>query len=272
MRVSGLSDEVTRDWQLEAGLDVLMWLGLKWVELRAADGQWLHDMDDATFNDVIRRVDRRGLQVSGLASKLGRAPLDEGAFEVEEADARRVLARVRDAGIPFVRVMGYGRGQCDERVWHQKTISCLSRMAESADQFSVNLILENAPMASQWTSSPDGCSAVMKAVNSPRLQMLFDPANFVSAGHDPVEAFKVLKPHIAYFHVKDLRRVGEFCLPGDGICGIPEALATLHKDGFDGFVSLEPHLRHNESPHFSGMDFAEAARRLFAILPPGIKL
>ena len=57
-----------------------------------------------------------------------------------------------------------------------------------------------------------------------------------------MEAYEMLKPYIEYIHIKDNRK-GVGVLPaGKGDGKIEEILRDLYKNGYDGYLSLEPHL------------------------------
>lgn len=79
----------------------------------------------------------------------------------------------------------------------------------------------------------------------------FDFANFVQAKENTLEAYKDLKEYIAYIHVKDaLLADGKVVPAGYGDGHVAEILKDLLANGFDGFLSLEPHL-------FNFVGFAE---------------
>ena len=57
------------------------------------------------------------------------------------------------------------------------------------------------------------------------------------------KAFEIMRPYIAYVHIKDAKFVDGSVVPagfGDG--NIEGILRNLFKNGFNGFLSLEPHL------------------------------
>ena len=75
------------------------------------------------------------------------------------------------------------------------------------------------------------------------FRAIFDFANFVQAKQDTLEAYELLKDYIAYIHVKDARMENGTVVPsgyGDG--NVEKILKQLFAKGFDGFLSLEPHL------------------------------
>ena len=75
------------------------------------------------------------------------------------------------------------------------------------------------------------------------FKAIFDFANFVQAKQDTLEAYELLKDYISYIHVKDARLENGMVVPsgyGDG--NVEAILKNLFTNGFDGYLSLEPHL------------------------------
>ena len=107
-------------------------------------------------------------------------------------------------------------------------------------------------------------------MNSPALRATFDAANFVQCGVRPFsQAYALLRPYLVYLQVKDaLAATGEVVPAGQGDGQIRQTLAALRDSGFDGFMSLEPHLAQaGRYGGFSGPEgFARAARSLKSIL------
>ncbi|MEG0687294.1 MAG: TIM barrel protein, partial [Hungatella sp.] len=72
---------------------------------------------------------------------------------------------------------------------------------------------------------------------------VFDFANFVQCGQDTQEAYELLKPYIAYIHIKDaLKQDGSVVPAGMGDGHVAEILKKLDQSGYAGYLSLEPHL------------------------------
>ena len=87
------------------------------------------------------------------------------------------------------------------------------------------------------------CRELMDAFRGEHFKAIFDFANFVQAGQDTLEAYELLKDDIAYIHVKDAIAETEQVVPagmGDG--NVAVILEKLYANGFNGFLSLEPHL------------------------------
>jgi sugar phosphate isomerase/epimerase len=107
-------------------------------------------------------------------------------------------------------------------------------------------------------------------VGSPALRATFDAANFVQCGVSPhSEAYDRLRPYLVYVQIKDaLAATGEVVPAGQGDGQVRETLAALRDSGFQGYLSLEPHLAMaGRYGGFSGADeFRRAARSLKDLL------
>ena len=86
-----------------------------------------------------------------------------------------------------------------------------------------------------------------------QLRAAFDPANFVHCGVDPLaEAWPLLDEYTDYFHIKDKEATSGRVVPaGRGDGGVAELLARAVARGFDGFLSIEPHLKADD-PDYGG--------------------
>ncbi|UUZ86689.1 TIM barrel protein [Paenibacillus sp. P26] len=106
----------------------------------------------------------------------------------------------------------------------------------------------------------------MQACDSPKVRAAFDPANFVQCGVRPMtEAFPLVKDYIAYFHIKDaLMESGKVVPAGEGDGELEAMIAEVKRQGYNGFLSLEPHLSAAETfQGFSGPElFVVAVRAL----------
>ena len=69
---------------------------------------------------------------------------------------------------------------------------------------------------------------------------------------DARDAYDKLSKYIEYIHVKDAAKDGENVPAGEGAGKIEEILKIAFKNGYSGFLSLEPHLF-----HFKGLDDLE---------------
>ncbi len=71
---------------------------------------------------------------------------------------------------------------------------------------------------------------------------MFDFANFLEVGQPTWEAYQMIKPYIQYIHIKDADEEKKIVPAGQGQGRVGEILADLSASGWEGFLSLEPHL------------------------------
>jgi len=129
---------------------------------------------------------------------------------------------------------------------------------------SVTLVHENEKDI--YGEKAPGCLDLMKSIDSPRLRMAFDFANFVQAGQDPAEAWAMLKPYTVHIHIKDaIAGAGKVVPAGEGDGKIEPILADAYASGYRGFVSLEPHLK------VAGHSHGENGPELFKIAADALK-
>ena len=113
------------------------------------------------------------------------------------------------------------------------------------------------------------CVDLLQGCNDAHFQAILDPANFIQVGQTPYpDAYEAIRPWLRYVHVKDARPDGSVVVVGEGVSHWPELLQRLRADGYDGFLSLEPHLAFaGQYQGFSGPDlFRRASQALQQML------
>ncbi len=264
--LSGFADEISPDPGEQ--LETLAVHSISHLELRSAWGTNVADLDDrqvATFRVALALA---GVRVSAIGSPIGK--IDIGAPLAPELDRMRRVADVAaELGTGLVRVFSFfiPPGQPAER-FRRAVIDRMAALAEIAQDRGLLLAHENEKDI--YGDIPERCADLVDAVGSPALRATFDAANFVQCGVAPhTRAYPLIRPHLVYLQVKDaLAATGEVVPAGQGDGQVRETLAGLAGSGFEGYVSLEPHLavagRHGG---FSGPDgFARAAAALKALL------
>jgi sugar phosphate isomerase/epimerase len=84
---------------------------------------------------------------------------------------------------------------------------------------------------------------LLDSIDSPAFTGIFDFANFVVCGEDAYRCWRQVRRHITYFHIKDAVAATRTVVPaGEGDGALAPILAEAYADGFDNFLTLEPHL------------------------------
>lgn len=141
--------------------------------------------------------------------------------------------------------------------------------AEYAASKGIVITLENE--AHDDSALPENVAAVCERVNSPGLGTQYDPCNYYHGNVEPFpHAYEVIKKHIRYVHLKGGCRyhvenpgihkgstmrestrdfIGYLPLP-DAAFNVDAIVRALKRDGYQGWVSLEPHVSEKEVLEF----------------------
>ena len=234
--VDEISDDFTEQCQVASGL------GLRYVEVRSAWGTNILDLDDSQLANVQETLDRYGLKVSSIGSPIGKISIDdEFAPHLERMQHAVEVAETLEA--PYIRLFSFFIPEgTDPDSRREEVLSRMSALAEAAVDSDVILVHENEKEI--YGDIPRRCLDIVTSVSSPKLQLAWDPANFVQVGVRPFsEGYAMLRPHVGYIQIKDALLVdGTVVVAGAGDGEVPETVRALRADGFDGFFSLEPHL------------------------------
>lgn len=76
------------------------------------------------------------------------------------------------------------------------------------------------------------------------MGVAFDPANYIQCGVDPLEAYRLQKDTITYFHIKDaMKEDGSVVSAGRGDGHLPEILGDVDRArSGEVILTVEPHL------------------------------
>lgn len=248
-RISGFADEIIKDFDTQ--LAVLKELGQDYIELRSADGIGVADLTCEMAEELGEKMAAAGIVVSSVGSPVGKIKITDD-FEPHFEMFCHIVDLAKLWSVPFIRMFSFfiPEGEAPE-TFKAEVWSRMKRMVDYAAGQGVVLLHENEKEI--YGDTAGRCLELMEDFYGDYFKCVFDFANFVQCGQDTMEAYEMLKPYIAYIHVKDARlEDGEVVLPGDGDGRVKDILSLLHQAGYQGFLSLEPHL-----VSFDGLDKLE---------------
>jgi sugar phosphate isomerase/epimerase len=264
--LSGFADEISPD--LDVQLATLAAESISHLELRSVWSTNVAELSGATLAAFRRAAGDAGVRVSAIGSPIGKIEL-AAPLGPELDRMRRVADIACELGTQIVRVFSFfvPPGEPPERHRDQviDRMHALTRIAEDR-----GLVLAHENEKQIYGDRPERCADLITAIGSPALRATFDAANFVQCGVRPhTEGYGLLRPYLVYLQVKDaLAATGEVVPAGQGDGQVRQTLAALRDSGFDGYVSLEPHLAAaGRYGGFSGPEgFRRAARALKELL------
>lgn len=266
-RLSAFGDEIDAD--LAEQLKTLTGLNVRGLDLRGAWGINVLKMGDDEVARVRQVCAEYGVRVACLGSPVGKSPLVQ-PLEAEIDNLKRLMVIGRQLDTRFIRIFSFYPPDLSSNEHYDQHVAesaeRLAQLAALAAKEGFTLVLENEKGI--VTDTPARCLAVLKAVDSPALRFAWDSANFVQVGvAQPVtNGWAGLQPYVGYVHIKDaLLESGKVVPAGQGDGQLRELLTNLKAMGYQGTLSLEPHLKiAGHSTGFSGgegMAIAAAALR-----------
>lgn len=236
--MSAFADEYSKDFL--AQLKALNGFGIDYIEVRGVNGKNISELSKAEVAEIATQLKDYGVKVSSIGSPLGKVDI-EGDLEAHFEKAKRVFETANDLDTKLVRAFSFyfPEGKTREEV-KPAVYDAMGKLLDIADEFGVTICHENE--AKIYGESPDKCLELLNYFNG-RLKCVFDMGNFVLDGNNPMDAYKLLFPHIEYFHIKDAFYSGAIVPAGKGEAQIKEILDEYKKTVTrDTFISLEPHL------------------------------
>ena len=238
-KISGFADEINE--KLEIQLEVLAELGQKYIELRSADGINVADLTLDQAQEIKARMEAAGVRVSALGSPIGKIMITD-EFEPHFEKFCHVVELAKLFETPYIRMFSFymPEGEAPEQ-YREEVMRRMGRMVEYAGAQGVILLHENEKGI--YGDNGARCRELMEVFYGDSFRCTFDFANFVQCKEDTMECYRMLKPYIAYVHVKDARMEnGEVVPAGAGDGQVAEILRQLEAERYQGFLSLEPHL------------------------------
>jgi 3-dehydroshikimate dehydratase len=241
--LSAFADEISPDPQQQ--IDVLKSCGVRHIEFRSILKTNVLDLTDLQIAEFKSLLDQHGFRLSAIGSPIGKIKID-APFEPHLQRFKRAIELCKVFDTPNIRIFSYyltDGGDWDD--WRREMLDRMWQKTRLAEKAGVRLLHENEHGI--YGDSPervrDLMETVTEQVNGPHFAAVYDPANYVFCGYDPMQGWELTKEYTQHFHIKDWspgEKHGR--VAGEGNGRIEEVMADAVRRGYDGFATLEPHL------------------------------
>ncbi len=237
--ISGFADEISDE--LSEQLATLNELGIKHMEMRNVNGKGLIEHSLEEVKEIKKQLDTAGVKLSAIGSPIGKIQIT-APFEEHFEKFKHAIECAKILEAPYIRMFSffYAEGDNPEKYTDEvlRRWKCFEDYARGTG---VTLLHENEKQI--YGDIDTRCKVVLDACDKEVVRGVFDPANFIQCGVDTKKAFALLRDDIVYMHIKDaLAESGEVVPSGEGDGNVPYILTELANSGYEGFLSLEPHL------------------------------
>lgn len=256
MYFTGFADEVSGN--IDKQIEVTKKLGWRNIESRAIDGVNMTDITDQKFDEVYGKLQDANVKVNCFGSAVanwGKSPTSDEDFQKSIAELKRAIPRMEKLGTKMIRGMSFSVPEEDSSELEKIIIEKLKVMIDLCEEAGIIYVHENC--MNYFSQSYEHMERLINLIDSPNFKIVFDTGNPVFSdnrmGEPPYqkqsswEAYLRLKDKIEYIHIKDgifLHDVHKtkFTYPGEGDGDVRKVLKDLLNSGYDGGISIEPHM------------------------------
>jgi sugar phosphate isomerase/epimerase len=254
MYMTGFADEAAKG--IEGQIRATQELGWTNIESRNIDGVNIHDLPDAVFDRVAGQLETAGVRINCFGSAIANwaKPINE-PMDSSLAEAKRAIPRMQRLGTKLIRIMSFAvlKDRSPDDQMEQERFRRLREFVRLFADAGLTPVHENCMNygGMGWTYT------LRMLENVPGLKLVFDTGNpaftpdYVKSKPWPRQSawefYEHVRDHVAYVHIKDgtwddTTQQITYTHAGEGDGDVRRILKDLLARGYDGGISIEPHL------------------------------
>ncbi len=235
--LSAFADEAAID--LPGQIAALKQNGITHIELRLLDGRPHIEKTDDELKAVKAQLDEAGIKVSSIGSPIGKYEIEKD-FEPHFAQLRRSVEIAKLMGADKIRIFSFFIKDGKFAEYKDEVIDRLQKMVAYAKAEGITLCHENEEGI--YGDSPERVAELLEAV--PDMGAIWDAANYILCGFNPMTGFNACKSRLTYMHIKDALGLEEAIVPAGEGEGLIKEVMELAGDATEEtiFLTMEPHL------------------------------
>jgi sugar phosphate isomerase/epimerase len=232
------------DWSLKQIVDCSVENGYKGFEIRGLVGEMdlpkCPEFNKTNLPASLRLIKDNDIRIINLGSSVNLHFAQEEKRKSNLDDAKRFIDLAEQLECPFVRVFpdDLPPDQSVEQTL-DLIISGLITLGEYAKGSNVTILLESHGKVVY----KDMLLKIMAGANHPKVGLIWDFFNmWVVTKESPKEVFDTLGKYIKHAHIKDANLVDgkpAYCLIGQGVVPLREAMDSLKSSNYKGYYSFE---------------------------------
>ena len=248
MKLGIVADEIDRDFRKAVAVGRA--LGIERYEVRNLTTGRIPLCDAAE----LAAVERAGVEITAISPGLFKYTEAAADFAREMAELYPRAAELAHRWkLPGLIVFGFHKPGATEANPETagdppaQIVDWLAQAGERAASDRLLLIVEPEPIC--WCDTATRTAALIVQSGAASLRINYDPGNVAwLRNRDPLDDLAAAAPLIANVHVKDLRPLHrgpahpEWVPAGEGMIDYRAHFAALRQAGYNGPISLEPHM------------------------------
>ncbi len=266
MKISIVTDELSAD--PETAIELGVEWGVHVFELRGFFTDRVPLISDYQRQHLRDVLDEHGAKIIAIGPGIfkcalpperpARLPLgwmERGAYD-SWVDAHRLveyhlhellpasLDYANELGAHLLVIFGFDRAGAGAGPAPEAVLNYLRCAAERAQTAGIEIALENED--GFWADTGMRTADIIRAVNHPSLGINWDPGNAFSAGDEPFpQGYQHVRGLVRHVHFKDAIRRPDGTVEQvvEGQIDWPGQIRAMEEDGYEGFISVETHMR-----------------------------
>lgn len=262
--LSGFADEAADT--IDDQIRVIQNAGLTHIDPRLFNSNVsIVDIDEAFARDVKSKLDAAGISANMLGTPIGKIDItDDFQMDLDRLDRVAKTAEMLDCR--DIRVFSYFNKTCKSAgAWRDESIKRLATLKDRAKGH--GLVLFNENELHLYGAEVAHVRDIANELRDDAFKMIFDFDNYNQTGEDVWLAWETLRDVTDAFHLKESDKDCQHVPIGEGAGRSREILTDALQRGWDGCLSLEPHLAHSPAVVATG-HHGQANQKLADLSPP----
>lgn len=226
----------------EEQIAALQRAGLNLIDIRFLDSFNVAELPLDVAKNAAEKLAAAGISVQMLGSPIGKIDIaDELKIDLKKLRHLALLAPIFNCNA--VRIFSYfNKSERGHDEWKTESLQRLSTLKEEAKMLGLILYHEN-----ERHIFGDKCNDVLTiaTLRDENFRLIFDFDNYNQTGENVWQNWQQLKAVTDAFHLKDSTEEGQHVVIGQGAGYAKEILSDALQSGWNGLLSLEPHLNHS---------------------------
>jgi len=238
--LSAFADEAGN--KCEEQIAALQRAGLTLIDIRSLDGFNVTQLPVDVARKAAEKFAEAGISVQMFDSPIGKIDIADD-LEIDLEKLRHLAQLAPILGCSNVRIFSYfNHAKLPRAEWKTKSLQRLANLKNEAK--SLGLILYHENESDIFGCGVDDVLAIA-ALRDENFRTIFDFDNYNQNGEDVWQSWLKLHDVTDAFHLKDSTRAGQHVPIGQGAGYARAILSQAWQSGWNGPISLEPHLNHS---------------------------
>lgn len=205
-------------------------IGIQNAELEYGERHLLWKTSKEDISNIIKNAERNGVKIICIAAFNNFLVQNKEKLGKEIKLARQAISLANDLDVPIVRLLADHRERNLTKEELSQVVGSFKKVGLYAKNLGVKIGIENY---GKLTILGNEMISFLGQLDEDTFGILYDPANIVYYGQDPIDFLTKCKERILLVHLKDCKKEADgsikYCVIGEGIMDYNSLIEELMK-------------------------------------------